>query len=546
MHSENPFKVVILFLAHNGVTQPEWWNKWKNYYEHPEDIIFKVHSPKDPKFGTEFCNMNSIGFYDSNTAWCQPSLVTVYLECLKAVILDYPNSMVYLVSGHDIPIRPARYMFISKYDTIDGDLLPINPKQSKICVPPDFSFMQQWIVLNSKDADLVYDSCYNRYFLSDTAINWYVQEGGCPDEHFLVAALKNGNNMSLKCITYGPHPTVGYSSPREWDFDISTKLSVTAFTDRSKCVDISLELLMYYIRIVSNTHYFVRKIGKDVDLTPLESILQDDTKTSYAKFKEYYEKCYDIKYNTGDYMSKVPKIPCPPLSEFPNRGEVWKLVENPYTEYLKNNKRAISITNSEKLSKDVNVFLESLKIYEEKEVEHVKEYSLKRFTEILNIFRRKKYSDRRNLFINHPSITLPFISDSIFFLEKKLQRNINFNDFIRVLIDYDMNNPNPPKYLVFKKFMDVLKYSYKDQLKINIKNVILIENLQGILQYAKDINNYYYETLLEYFDIEESTGQHVDNDLYTDGKRIRSRIRKSKRKSKNNSRSNRRKRKSRK
>lgn len=80
------FKVIILFLAYSGVTQPEWWEEWKNLCEFKDKIIFKVHAPKDPEFGKEFCNKNSIGFYDSNTGWCQPSLVRVYLYCLKVII----------------------------------------------------------------------------------------------------------------------------------------------------------------------------------------------------------------------------------------------------------------------------------------------------------------------------------------------------------------------------------------------------------------------------------------------------------------------------
>jgi len=158
---DDDFKVIILFLAHEGVTQPDWWNKWRAFTVFKDRIHFVVHAPKDAKYGKDFCDINSIGFFDSNTKWAHPSIVRVYLECLEVIINDDKlnnNSIIYLVSGYCIPIQPSYNLFSNKIKTpMSTTEKNINYKKSVFC-KTEFSVdkpSKQWNSLSINDAKII-------------------------------------------------------------------------------------------------------------------------------------------------------------------------------------------------------------------------------------------------------------------------------------------------------------------------------------------------------------------------------------------------------
>jgi hypothetical protein len=176
---DDDFKVIILFLAHEGVTQPDWWNKWRAFTVFKDRIHFVVHAPKDAKYGKDFCDINSIGFFDSNTKWAHPSIVRVYLECLEVIINDDKlnnNSIIYLVSGYCIPIQPSYNLFSNKIKTpMSTTEKNINYKKSVFC-KTEFSVdkpSKQWNSLSINDAKIICKYSKTDDYFKNYTLNWY-------------------------------------------------------------------------------------------------------------------------------------------------------------------------------------------------------------------------------------------------------------------------------------------------------------------------------------------------------------------------------------
>lgn len=251
--------IIILFLAHKGVMQPEWWNKWKNASEeYKNNIIFRVHAPLNPEHGEKFCNDNTIGFYDEQTKWCRPSLVKVYFSCLKSIMIEFPaNSLIYLVSGYDIPIRPSRYMFQDKYEIYNTETKIFDPKTynhklSRICKVNDTQ-SHQWLALSSDDANKIYYNYENNF--QKYIDMWYIDRKGCPDETFITNIINIINlKYDVKCTTIDYRSNCNDPSPIEWnDLDEEKYIYIL---NKKKCIKSTLRKIIYHENMTSHNFFY--------------------------------------------------------------------------------------------------------------------------------------------------------------------------------------------------------------------------------------------------------------------------------------------------
>ena len=356
--------VVILFLAHEGVTQPGWWELALNNASNKAKIAFKVHSPLVPKYGKTFCNKYHIGFYDETTSWCNANLVLVQLEAMKAITLEYPDReiIVYLVSGYDIPLYNLDVLFKN-----------VNYKNTKICIIQN-NICHQWMALNSTDINALYkilidDKYYytllrEKYFQKNGSKETVLPKGGgCPDETFIYTTILKNNEKfkdygglyilnNSNCITLDPRSnTILYKDGKYISRDNASPVLWTSLTEKQivqniqlmigvfndinktdKCVNISLELYLKLFRLYfsEEDNFFFRKISDKVRLNSIKYFLDDlETVKSYneefkrSEFKIDLISCkeenvtelknnnYIYKYeNVDDYLNSIipPKI----------------------------------------------------------------------------------------------------------------------------------------------------------------------------------------------------------------------------------------------
>jgi hypothetical protein len=88
-----PRKTAIVFLAHDGISQPNVWKLWHEMCTYKEDLYFFVHCPENLK--PEDPLFNWIPHKLNTTGWCQTSIVYEHLRALKMAIYSIstiPNS----------------------------------------------------------------------------------------------------------------------------------------------------------------------------------------------------------------------------------------------------------------------------------------------------------------------------------------------------------------------------------------------------------------------------------------------------------------------
>jgi len=120
---QNRRLVIILFLAHDGVSQPDVWESWRSYslQSTSDNILFYVHSPiSSPEYCKEFCDKYRLPISFGETRWCQVSLVFEFLRALESIVGKHNKTSasckIYLVSGNDIPIKNGSLLF-------EGDMM---------------------------------------------------------------------------------------------------------------------------------------------------------------------------------------------------------------------------------------------------------------------------------------------------------------------------------------------------------------------------------------------------------------------------------------
>lgn len=132
-----PTDVVIVFLAYDGVWQPNVWKLWlEKAAKLPQysKVHLMVHAPEKTKKEGSFEKAYDINRFPEGdpirferTGWCEMSIV---IETLKAFQKAYLHMAAmtatatdarvhyYLVSGACIPVKPVRLFFITPYCTV--------------------------------------------------------------------------------------------------------------------------------------------------------------------------------------------------------------------------------------------------------------------------------------------------------------------------------------------------------------------------------------------------------------------------------------------
>jgi hypothetical protein len=185
----SPHKVAIVFLAHDGILQPNVWKLWHEMCSYRDHLYYFVHCPEhlrptDPLF-------NYIPAPIGPTGWCQTSIVYEHLRALKMSMYaisrtqhstEEPIQCLYcMLSGSDIPLRSADFLFECEYKTrfkftYDGYISHVS--------------YNQWMILAQYEANLIVNySLTDDYTATDKFITQVLKFlcgkrklQDCPDE----------------------------------------------------------------------------------------------------------------------------------------------------------------------------------------------------------------------------------------------------------------------------------------------------------------------------------------------------------------------------
>lgn len=112
--------ILVLFIAHEGITQPDVWKLWKTMMP-LYDVRFHVVCPNDPKYGTDLCMEHQLSVM-GKTSWGSFSIVYETIKALCKISRLYRTNerwkRTFIVSGYDIPIRNLDTMKFREKDEI--------------------------------------------------------------------------------------------------------------------------------------------------------------------------------------------------------------------------------------------------------------------------------------------------------------------------------------------------------------------------------------------------------------------------------------------
>jgi hypothetical protein len=268
-------QIALLFFANQGIRRPETWIHWRDELKDGSNkILFFALVEESIPLAKPWIRINIQG----KTAWCDPSLVQVEIQGL-AFILKYDKqkqiACTYLLSGADIPIRSAEYLYnlpdrtrLCQYPTqFRGELVPLHSasqwkslirKHMEAIVETSWSTLSKFDgalhkrvnVKQEKDMDELFiqfakelqryskdKALRNRYAFFQTLVERDLQRlqakktetssdynQSCPDEFYIPSFIVNTMSPAdydNTCISdyYKPKPMIIYvpvRSPVEW------------------------------------------------------------------------------------------------------------------------------------------------------------------------------------------------------------------------------------------------------------------------------------------------------------------------------------------
>lgn len=286
---------IILFLAHEGVTQSSLWEDWKEdafsntsaVWKQQNKIKFLVHSPDNVEYGRSFCRKYKLDIAFHATSWCSPSLVYEYIRCLRHIVendIDFKNAdhaSIFLVSGMDIPISSGKKFFVQNSLYI---------KQNHFCII-NRKYHSQWISMNKKTILLFVE------FFDDDKMKKILLSGlttrMCADENILLDFIeynKNVNETQLtSCTTRDWRDKKGSNSPILWN-NISEKKLVTYSYPKAMRITLmdAIRFARSFMKDGDDTMFF-RKVGPDCQFN-VQSFAQEfwNPNMSHQDFKIYF------------------------------------------------------------------------------------------------------------------------------------------------------------------------------------------------------------------------------------------------------------------
>lgn len=283
--------IIIFFLAHDGVTQPELWEEWRSAGDNEDEIGFAVFADARVASGAHFVRKYDLGLR-MRTGWGQKSTVLAIQASLRRILLACPSAkMVYIVSGDSIPIA-------SSDDVINAPEKSIMPDNHRIArrdrldahLAPTFNDGDWFqtdanIGLVRADAQTIVDTNINTTFPGRTAyrIEHNLVEGGADEIIFATILARKarlaGSRLGRHVITGsimdytvpGTYPE-SYLHAKLWE-DLGTR---TAYYDMLKSVGGNNPLRHATFRALLRKkrrgdwadfgYLFFRKVGPDVQL----------------------------------------------------------------------------------------------------------------------------------------------------------------------------------------------------------------------------------------------------------------------------------------
>ena len=309
-------RIVILFLAHEGVQHPSlWWYWWQRNVQARNEVAFVVHASNNLNNKPDhhgFVNHHRLFQSFNKTKWGDFNLVQAYIRCIKHILQTFPAlQIVYLVSGYCIPITPIEQLLrdnnqqsrcsytASPFELnaktqhiVDETITRINNELQYTFDKSKFLHHHQWIALIKSHlqilvkTDLKPWNLFDQYLTTISHEQHYKLMITAPDEYVPMSILKHANipDEQIKFdnpITEFKHKTTNTSNAYLWaSWDLTNtqrrKLKFDTWT-RTPQGNIRTEKakpLIHYIEQARNDGVlFYRKINHTVSI-PLNFIKQ--------------------------------------------------------------------------------------------------------------------------------------------------------------------------------------------------------------------------------------------------------------------------------
>jgi hypothetical protein len=280
--------VVILCIAHEGLSQGALWSRWLA----GSMIYMRVFCPRDAVL-PDGAKRLPIWFA---TSWGSPQLVYVLQEAYKAILAEFVDvSMIYLVSGKDIPVcSPEGLLRLPEKSRIaftrSGNGLHQNRKDKMLQVRTKHlkSFglsaqpchmATQWIHLTGAHARYIAEyPLWRMQLLHSKLIHTYQHYGKnmpVADEYWpwtilLQCGVKHSDVIDVISTQQDraePHD----ASPIEWTSLTQTQKTFRCFDDTAVYDDTCLQELLKGL----DGALFYRKVSSAVDSMEIEKLLFD-------------------------------------------------------------------------------------------------------------------------------------------------------------------------------------------------------------------------------------------------------------------------------
>jgi hypothetical protein len=285
--------VVILCIAHEGLSQGALWSRWLSGASRP--LHMRVFCPRDAVL-PEGAKRLPIWFA---TSWASPQLVYVLQECYKSILAEFDNlKMIYLISGKDIPVcspetllelpSTSRIAFTRSGNGLHQNrkdkILEVRTKQLKsygLTAQPCHS-ATQWIHLTKEHARLIAEfPLWRMQLLHSKLVHTYQHYGKnmpVADEYWpwtiLLQCGVTARDVIDEISTQQDRSEPYDASPIEWTSLDQKQKTFRCYEDSlARHDDSSLADILK--GLVGSGTLFYRKVSSAVDSYEIENLLFD-------------------------------------------------------------------------------------------------------------------------------------------------------------------------------------------------------------------------------------------------------------------------------
>jgi len=178
-------KVGVLFLAHDGVANPDLWLSWRaSEAEHEPSLLFFVLRNEEVRYKSRFADDFDTGIRVP-TEWGHRSLVDACTEGFRhCFAADDAIEQVFLVCGTSVPLQSPSFLFRPSRSAAGDTFVPFSSNVQLSCdgamtVGEDrFRFHSQFIALTREHSEHL----QNHLAELDRLLNLVVSVGRGPDE----------------------------------------------------------------------------------------------------------------------------------------------------------------------------------------------------------------------------------------------------------------------------------------------------------------------------------------------------------------------------